>query len=453
MHTVESIIQAVKDSNCNRVKVAVTDIDGILRGKYIHKDKFFSAIKSGFGFCSVVFGWDCQDTCYEKGTVGGWHNGYPDVVAHIDLNTFRTIPWDDNTPFFLGDFQTEDEKYSSYCPRTLLKSVLDDLQREGFNVDVGVEYEWFNFRETPQSLRDKHFVNPEPLTPGMFGYSILRQAHNQPFFQALMEETAAFGIPIEGLHTETGPGVYEAAITVCPALEAADKGVLLKTAIKEIAFRFGIVPTFMARWSNQFPGCGGHLHQSLWDKHHAQNLFYDARDPFCMSDYFKHYLAGQLHCLPEILPFFAPNVNSYKRLVEGFWAPTKTTWGVDNRTTAIRVIPGSEKSTRLEFRVPGSDINPYLGIAACIASGLYGVRNKLPLTMPQVVGNAYQAEGAQPLARNLLEATEKLSKSALARELFGEKFVEHFVTSRLCEHKKLQETVTTAERERYFEII
>jgi len=214
----QKIIDLVKASPAARVKVAVTDIDGVLRGKYLHKEKFVSAVDSGFGFCNVVFGWDMGDQCYDNATWTGWHTGFPDALAQIDLATSRRVPWDDDVPFFLADFVDGKGGPSPVCPRQLLKKVLARGARQGFKVLAGVEYEWFNFRETPQTLAAKNYTQPEPITPGMFGYSLLRAGQNQPFFKALMEEMPRFGIPIEGLHTETGPGVYEAAILYSEAL-------------------------------------------------------------------------------------------------------------------------------------------------------------------------------------------------------------------------------------------
>ncbi len=449
----QNIIHEIKNSPASHVKVAVTDMDGILRGKYILKDKFFSAAESNFGFCNVIFGWDSTDVCYDNSNYTGWHSGYPDAQAKIDLNTYRKIPWDNNTPFFLGDFEDGQGNPLAICPRQLLKKTITKLLAAGYTAKMGVEYEWFNFKETPQSWAEKKYVAPEPITPGMFGYSLLRSSLNQPFFEALLNELNQFQIPLEGLHTETGPGVLEAAILYSDPLEAADRGVLFKTATKEIGYRFGIMPSFMAKWSETLPGCSGHVHQSLWNTEGKTNLFYDAKDSHKMSSLFKSYLAGQLHCLPEILPFFAPTVNSYKRLVDGYWAPTKSTWGIDNRTTAFRVIPGSSKSTRLEARITGSDINPYIALAALLAAGLYGIEKNLSLTAKPVVGSAYLDKTTERLPRNLLDSTKKLSESKLARELLGEVFVEHFVKTREWEWRQFQDSVTHWELKRYFEII
>lgn len=440
-----TVLNEIARSKHEKVKVAVTDLDGILRGKYLQKEKFLSAAKGGFGFCNVVFGWDSSDACYDNATYTGWHTGYPDALARIDLSTYRSVPWDGDVPFFLGDFELD------VCPRQLLKRVLARAAKAGIRPRCGVEYEWFNFRETPQSLAAKGGVDPEPLTPGMFGYSLLRAGLNQPYFAALMDQLRGFGVPLEGLHTETGPGVFEAAISHSEALEAADRAVLFKTAVKEIAYRHGILASFMAKWNAKLPGCGGHIHLSAWDG--KRNLFHDERDPAKMSPTFKSWLAGQLRCLPEILPLFAPCVNSYKRLVDGYWSPTKSTWGVDNRTTAFRVIPGSPKSTRVEVRIGGADLNPYLAVAASVASGLYGVERKLKLTDAPVVGSAYQASSVPRLPRNLQEATARLAESSIARELFGEGFVDHFVRTRRWEWSQFQDAVTDWELRRYFEII
>jgi glutamine synthetase len=445
------VLDMLRKSGAEKVKVAVTDVDGILRGKYLHKDKFFSAADGGFGFCNVVFGWDSGDVCYDNSAYTGWHSGYPDAMAQVDLATFRRVPWDGDIPFFLGDFVDAQGAPLGVCPRQLLKGVLARAEKAGFTAKCGLEFEWFNFQETPQTLAAKGHTNPTPLTPGMFGYSLVRMAQNRPFFTALMDELRVFGVPIEGLHTETGPGVFEAAIQFCDALESADRGVLFKTAAKEIGQRFGIMPTFMAKWNSQLPGCSGHTHQSLWSG--EKNAFHDEKDPLKMSGTFKSYLAGLMRCLPEILPFFAPTVNSYKRLVDGYWAPTKVTWGVDNRTVALRVIPGSAKSTRVEVRVPGSDINPYLAIAASLAAGLYGIEKGLPLTAAPVAGSAYHAEGAERLPRTLQEATQRLSDSKVAREILGETFVDHFVRTRVWEWRQFQDAVTDWELRRYFEVI
>src|SRR5215211_6941885 len=340
--TTKEIVQYIKEHPSGKVKIAFIDIDGVLRGKYISAEKMLSIIESTTSFCDVIFGWDTGDTAYDNAAFTGWHTGYPDCPARIDLSTFRKIPWENDLPFFLGELTDQNGEPSYVCPRQLLKKVTNDALNEGYTAYFSQEFEWFNFAETPQSAADKEFKNLVPLTPGMFGYSILRSSLKNPFFSELFELLKKFNVPLEGLHTETGPGTYEAAIAYAGIIEAADRAVLFKTAVKEIAYRHGIMATFMAKINENLPGCGGHIHQSLWKK--DENVFYDEKDKHKMSAVMKSYVAGQLYCLPHMLPLLAPTINSYKRLVEGAWAPTTRTWGIDNRTVALRVLNSSKKS-------------------------------------------------------------------------------------------------------------
>lgn len=436
-----------------KVKFAFADIDGVLRGKVISRRKFEAGLKSGYGFCNVVFGWDSADAPYDHVKLTGWHSGYPDTPTRIDLSTFRRIPWEDNLPFFIADFSHEDGNDLVACPRSLLKRIARQSEAMGFRTEIAQEFEWFNFRETPQSLHEKDFRNPEPLTPGMFGYSILRPSLETAFYHDLFDLLAEFDIPLEGLHTETGPGVYEAAIHHDEVVRAADKATLFKTAVKEIAYKHGIIATFMAKWNAELPGCSGHIHQSLWTPDGSKNLFYDPTQPDNMSTLFRQYLAGQLYCLPHILPMLAPTVNSYKRLVEGAWAPTTITWSIDNRTTALRVLNHAEAYTRLEQRVSGSDTNPYLAIAASLASGLYGIRHQLSLDIPATVGNGYADKANGVIPANLWDATQVMKQSAVAAELFGEGFVDHFTQTREWEWRQYARQVSDWELRRYFELI
>jgi len=446
-------VDAVRKSGHGQVKVAVADIDGVLRGKYLHIDKFASVVEGGFGFCDVVFGWDMNDQTYDNTQVTGWHQGYPDAMVELDLRTQRAVPWENDVPFFLGHFVNPDGTPHPLCPRQVLRRVLARADAMGFGVMVGSEYEFFNFAETPTSWAAKRGAPPTPITEGMFGYSLLRVGANREYFTALMTEMARFGIPIEGLHTETGPGVYEAAIMFGEALEAADRAILFKLAAKEIGARFGIMPSFMAKWDARYPGCSGHLHQSLSDG--KKNLFFDAKGRHRgMSKLFESYLAGQLAFLMEFAPMFWPTVNSYKRLVDGFWAPVKPTWGIDNRTASFRVLPGSAKSTRLETRCPGADMNAYLATAAVIAAGLEGVKRNLKLTAAPITGdNRGEGEKVARAPRTLIETTRIYQGSDLARDWFGEAFVDHFAATREWEWRQWLDAVTDWERQRYFEII
>lgn len=448
--TDKNIFEYVSNHPSGRVKIAVTDMDGVLRGKYVSADKFLSIAKSDLGFCDVVFGWDMNDVAYDNTTYTGWHTGYPDAKVRISLDTFRKIPWENGVPFFLGEFVEADGSPLQICPRQLLQKVLRDTENAGFEAKFSQEFEWFNFAETSKSFAEKEGRHLTPLTPGMFGYSILRSSERNDFFSALFDQLKNFDILLEGLHTETGPGVYEAAITYGDALKAADDATLFKTSVKEIACKHGILATFMAKISENLPGCSGHVHQSLW-KDNA-NQFYDSSKPHRMSETMNQYLAGQLYCLPHILPMVAPTINSFKRLVEGAWAPTTLTWGVDNRTVALRALTGGKNSCRLETRVVGSDTNPYLAMSACLAAGLYGIENKLKL-QEATTGNGYRDERYGRFPKNLDEATQAMKNSPVAKSLFGETFVQHFTQTREWEVRQFARVVTEWETRRYFEII
>ncbi|KAF2071644.1 hypothetical protein CYY_007037 [Polysphondylium violaceum] len=453
LNTEDLILNQIKISKSPFIKVAGADIDGVLRGKYLDKDKFESAVKKGFGFCSVIFGWDSGDVCYDNVAFTGNHTGYPDVNAKLDVGTYRTIPWEYDVPFFLMDFVKPNGEPLPICPRQVLKRVVRMCQDHQLEPLMGMEFEWYNYREDNHTIREKSYNNLTPLTNGMFGYSLLRTSQNSEFMNSL-SELRGFGVPLEGLHTETGPGVYEAAIRFSSALEAGDRAILFKQSAKEIASLQGIIASFMAKPYQHLPGCSGHMHQNFASPD-GKNLFHDPSAPNEMSEMFKSFVAGQLLLLPEFLPFFAPNINSYKRLVDGYWAPTTPTWGIDNRTVAIRVLKQG-KATRSEFRVPGSDVNPYISIAASFAAGLYGVLNKLELKSPPVSQNSYDLykQGlVSRLPRSLSESTELLAKSTIAKELLGAEFVDHFVETRRWEYRQFNHQVHKWELERYFEII
>ncbi|MBI2082267.1 MAG: glutamine synthetase [Deltaproteobacteria bacterium] len=453
MPTKEELIAYVEKSPHPEVKVAVCDIDGILRGKYIAKEKLLSSLEKGFGFCDVVFGWDSADVLYDNVQLTGWHTGYPDVLTKLDPATFRKIPWEEDRAFVLGDFYLKNGEAYPACPRNLLKKVIEKYRKAGLEPYCSVEFEYFLFDETPHSLHEKGFRNLKTASPGMFGYSILRSSARSEFITSLVQKMKAFDCPIEGIHTETGPGVMEAALLYTKALDAADRAILFKTAVKELAYKDGKVATFMAKWNDQLPGCGGHTHISVWKN--GTNAFADERNKSGISPLFENFLAGVLHGLHDLMACYCPTVNSYKRSVPGVWSPLNATWGIENRTTALRMILGQDpKSTRVEQRTPGADLNPYIAMAATLASGLYGIEKKMKL-VPPVTGNAYDLpkEEVPYLPRSLAEATDRLKRSELAREILGEAFVDHYARTREWEVREYNKAVTDWELKRYFEII
>jgi glutamine synthetase len=333
--------------------------------------------------------------------------------------------------------------------------MLERLAGHGLTMKSGFEFEFFVFAETSHSLRDKGYRNLQPLTPGNFGYSILRTGSEAEKFTGLMEYCQALECDVEGLHCETGPGVWEVALQATDALEAADRANLFKTFSKVFFSRRECVATFMAKWSMDYPGQSGHFHFSLLDGE-QRNAFFDADAGMNMSALQSQAVAGLERYLPEYLALIAPTINSYTRLVRGAWAPTASTWGVDNRTAAIRVIPGSQSAQRIECRVPGADANPYLVAAAVCAACLGGIEEQLEPGAP-VAGNAYDVEDELPPSRrfpsNLRAAAELLDASAHARAMLGDAFVDHFVMTRRWECAEYERNLNSWQLERYFEII
>ncbi|TPX66455.1 glutamine synthetase [Spizellomyces sp. 'palustris'] len=429
--------------NDTRVKVSGCDIDGIARGKIMSTEKFLKAAEEGFGFCNVTFGWDMHDKTYDPNVFPNKtrETAYPDILARPDLSSLRRIPWDDNVPHFLLDFYTPDtNKPYPFCPRALLKRVVKQCEKAGYMPFCGMEYEFFNFKETPETLASKQGQDLKQLTPGMFGYSLLRPTLNQSYFNSIYSSCLSYRIPIEGFHTETGPGVYEAALAYTDALEMADRAHLFKTAAKQIGMQYGIMPSFMAKPHSNLPGCSGHIHFSLKSISTKESVFEMKETEDSINKICRQFIAGILTALPSLLPLFAPTVNSYKRLVENYWAPTTTSYGLQNRTSAIRLIPPS----RIEFRVPGADVNPYLAIAGCLAAGVWGIENELELKDVPV----------QRLPGDLKEATIKmLEEGSVARKVLGDEFIEHFGGTRVAEWKEWCGTVTAWERIRYMETV
>ena len=324
----------------------------------------------------------------------------------------------------------------------------------GFGVDAAFEYEFFLFDETPDSIREKGYRGLQPVTPGMFGYSVLRSSVHAEFYHDLLELMEEFDCALEGLHTETGPGVVEAAIRYARGIAAADKAALFKTFTKVFAQRAELMATFMAKWSNDYPGQSGHLHLSLVDLESGESAFFAESGAHSMSPTMEHFIAGQVRYLPEVLPLVCSTINSYRRLVPGMWAPTAANWGVENRTTAIRVIPGGPSSQRSEYRIAPADANPYLAAAAALASGLQGIEEGLELPSA-IEGNAYEDPGAggQALPSTLAEATRALENSEMARNAFGDRFVDHYSATREWEDREFRKAVSDWDLARSFEII
>ncbi|MGY3146239.1 glutamine synthetase [Bradyrhizobium sp. USDA 3397] len=428
--------------------IGVCDFDGILRGKHVLSDDV-SAEDPIIKFSEAVLAWDCSDRVIPA------HFGQelPSVFGDADLRvlsaTARPVPTSHDRYLYLAEFAGAHE---SICPRGVLRKVLRRAAGHGYGCTAGFEFEFMLFNESTETVHKKPYDQWVPLTRGPFGYSVARTLASNELFEALLAFCDNAGLPLAGLHFETGPGVIEASLRHCDALEAADRAVLFKSMVKSWAQTRGMMATFMAKVSENWPGQSGHIHISM--SSNGQNAFYDSEASRNISGIMNQFVGGQLKYMNDFCVLAAPNVNSYKRLLPGYWAPTCPSWGVDNRSCAVRVIPGNESAHRLEYRLSGADVNPYLALACAIGSGILGIEEKAVLATP-IVGDASDERDPafERLPQNLAEATFRFAKSPKAIDVFGGRFVKAFSRSRRWEWEAVQHRVSDCERERYFEAI
>lgn len=423
-----------------RIQVGVTDLDGVLRGRMVRTERVLSALETGMGLCDLYLGSDLDDQPYAGLRTSGRVAGFPDAPIKVLPETLRELP-EDRGLLILGEFAGRAE---SLCPRSALRRVVQHLAQTGFSAKVGFEYEFTLFETT-----DDGELELEPISLGQQGYSLADADVHAELVDALWDHCEALDLPLESLHPESGSGVLEAALAADAPVAAADKAALFKTFVKSFARKRGLVASFMARWTLDQPGQSGHIHISLQDQD-GRPAFFDKGAPFRMSRTMRAFVAGQQRYLPELLALAAPTVNSYARLQPSERVPAAATWGVENRSTALRVIPGAPKAQRVEFRIAGSDANPYLALSAALASGSVGISESLMLAQP-VKGNAHDQDfpAEMQLPTTLGEAAEKLAACAPARKVLGDAFVEHFVISRRWEEQQFRRAVTDWELRRY----
>ncbi|MEX2158729.1 MAG: glutamine synthetase family protein [Dehalococcoidia bacterium] len=447
---IDQVARIIAEQNIEVVKLGGSDMDGVFRGKRILADEFVSGCRAaGFPQCEVIFGWDIAEQLIDGVAVGSAQTGFADVLMQPDLSTFRVVPWEPSAAAVVCDYATEEGEPLAVSPRQVLRRVIERAAGAGYLAKMAVELEVRIFREDQQSLRAKDYRDLQPISPGLNCYSIHHASLDEDVVGRIRRLMSEYGIPVEGYNREHGEGMYELNLQYADALTAADRALLYKSGAKEIAAACGAVPTFMAKYSDRMDGCSGHMHQSLWSLDGERPVFWDPSAPHHASKELRAYVAGVLSTLPDFMALYAPNVNSYKRFVAGSWAPTSITWGFDNRTAALRVIGGSPGAARIENRVAGADVNAYLGFAATLAGGLYGLDRGLE-PPPPVEGDAYAIE-APRLPRSLPEAIERFASSAVAREYLGDAFVDQYARMRQWEVEQFGRAVTDWERRRYFE--
>jgi glutamine synthetase len=457
-----TIKNLIEEGKIEFVKIGSPDIEGVYRGKRVAAQHFLNSLEDGFAQCDVLFGWDIAENVLPNLKYSNWERGFADIVMKPDLSTFAVVPWEENVASCVCDLWTEHGEPLVISPRYVLNKVVEHARAMGYEPMAAAELEFRFFRENQMSLREKDFgPNLTPLNPGMNCYAISQASADDHLLGRIARMMRDHNVEIEGYNREHGPGMYEMNIRYADALAAADKTMLFKAGVKEICHQMGYTASFMAKWNDQEDGSSGHSHMSLWDRDTGQNVFYDEHAEGHMSSTMRSFLAGVLEKMPELMALYAPVINSYKRYVEGTWAPLNTTWGMDNRTCSVRIINVTRGATRIENRVPGADANFYLVFAATLASGLSGIERNLELP-PRLDGNAYdeatiararEVSKVRPLARNLTVATDMLENSELAKEYLGEDFVEHYVATRRWEVKEYEKAVTNWDRRRYLELV
>lgn len=434
------------DNSLTHATIAVCDLDGVLRGKKIIKDKLIAGLNKGIGFSDVILGWDIQDTLYTEGAISNWETGYGDIPVLIDMESKKINPLDNNSQFYFGDMKG---RLQEVCPRSLLKRIKNYAKDNGYLANVSCEYEFVLLDETSFSVREKNYKNLRPISTSVQAYSVLETNNLQSLFRDIISSCNVMELPIEGIHPETGEGVYESALLHTDPIRAADNALLFKMIVKLIAQKHHKLATFIPKIMNDKAGQGGHIHISLNDTK-GHSIFYDEDAQLNISAKMKHFIGGIQKLTPEILCMTVPTINGFKRLVPGSWAPTNNEWGIENRTCGIRVIGKDSRSMHIEYRISGSDINPYIAISAILGAGIWGINNRIEPKSP-VTGNAYLLEHTLPT--NLDETAKMLKCSQIARELFGNEFVEHYAYSREWEAKQYAKSVTNWELERYLETI
>jgi glutamine synthetase len=437
------------DENIDTVVVAMTDMQGRLQGKRIHA-RFFEneVVKHGTEACAYLLAVDTEMNTVDGYAISSWDNGYGDFVLRPDMTTLRAIPWQPGTVLVLADVLSVTGAPVTVSPRQILRSQLDRLKDRGWTCNAGTELEFILFEGSYEQAWDSGYRDLTPANRYNVDYSVFGTGRVEPVLRDIRNEMTVAGLTVESAKGECNPGQHEIAFRYTDALTTADQHVIYKTGAKEIAARHGFTLTFMAK-PNEKEGNSCHVHTSFSDENGDPVM--SGEGPYGLSKYGEHIIAGLLAGLSELTLLLAPTINSYKRYVPGSFAPTAIAWGPDNRTCALRLV-GHGPSLRVECRVPGGDVNPYLALAALAAAALDGVERELPLS-PPVTSNAYALNDARRVPATMDEALAQWNASSLVARAFGKDVMEHYANMARVEIEAHRAAVTDWELRRYFERI
>ena len=449
MLDVEALRTAVRSEQIDTVVTCFTDMQGRLVGKRVDAEFFLDeVITTAVEACDYLLAVDMEMDIVPGYRAANWDRGYGDFQLRPDLATLRRIPWHDRTALVLCDVVHEDGSPVAVSPRQVLAAQVERARAMGFEPMVGSELEFYLLNETYAGARAKHYRDLEPSIPYILDYHVLATSMDEGYVGALRRHMKAAGIPVESSKGEAWHGQHELNVRFADAMTMADRHVIYKNGAKEIAHQQGRAVTFMAKPAHDWIGSSCHIHSSLWSRDGSTSTF-PAADGVEPSEVFGHYLGGLASVLADFTVFIAPNVNSYKRFATESWAPTTMAVGRDNRSCGFRLV-GHGQGLRVECRIPGADVNPYLAFAALLAAGLHGVEHRLPMP-PLFEGNAYADPGLPRVPATLRDAISALERSTVARSVLGDEVVEHYLHYARTEQSRFDAVVTCYERERLFE--
>jgi glutamine synthetase len=447
--TLSDLKAAVKAGEIDTVLVAGIDMQGRLMGKRFHAQFFIDGGWEETHCCNYLLAVDMEMNTVQGYKSSNWQTGYGDYILKTDMSTLRRVPWLEGTALVLGDTLDHHHNPVPHAPRNILKRQVERARAMGFEPMMATELEFYLFENSYESLRDSNFTGLKPVSAYNEDYHIFQTTKEEDVMRAVRNGLYGAGIPIENSKGEADAGQEEVNYRYSDALDTADNHTIVKHGIKEIAWTKGKSATFMAKYDHRKAGSSSHCHQSLWTKD-GKPAFFDDKDEHGMSQLMKHYIAGQLAYAREMTVFLAPYVNSYKRFTVGMFAPTKAVWSADNRTAGFRVCGEHTKAIRVECRIPGSDVNPYLTCAALLAAGLDGIEQKMELE-PEMVGDMYAAGNVREIPHNLREAADLLNTSAMYRRAFGDDVVDHYHHAAQWEISETDRVVTDFEIQRLLE--
>jgi glutamine synthetase len=446
----ELIDAGIADGSIDTVVIAFPDMHGRPVGKRVTADYFAShAAEHGIECCEYLLAVDVDMTPLPGYRFANWDTGYGDVVCLPDFATARRIPWLEGTAWVIADLSDGSGAPVEVSPRQILRRQLERAAERGLRVLAATELEFYLFRDSYEEAAAKGWRGLVPHTSTIEDYQLLQTSREEYILRRIRNEMIGAGLPVEFSKGEAGRGQHEVNVTYDEALTAADRHLVFKNGIKEIAAQEGRAATFMAKWTMDDTGSSCHVHTSLWDEASGEPLMADASHATGLSELGRRWLAGQLAAARELAWCAAPTVNSYRRYVPGSWAPTAVVWGEDNRTCGFRVV-GSGSGRRVESRIPGADVNPYLVLAAAVAAGLYGIDHELELG-PAYPRNAYEAADVPRIPSTLVEAIDELRGSKVALEAFGEDVHHHLLNTAVQEWEASNRHVSDWELARYFE--